>query len=137
MSDKTTAAERVAQYERAMFRSAAPTVDGALVGAPTRAVSRKDAIRIAEEHADAAVVEVTRERDDARHRARTACQTLGEALVSVGPENIEQRAVRAVAALTEMKRERDEARAALKLALDGVHCACIVFEAADGGEVRS
>lgn len=106
MSDKMTAVERVAQYERAMFRTAAPTVDGALVGAPTRAVSRKDAIRIAEEHADAAVKEVTR--------------------------------------------ERDAARAALKLALDGVHCACIVFEAAcpscvgrrvlraaDGGEGRS
>lgn len=56
----------------------------------------------------------------------------------------------AAAAVAEMKRERDEARAALKLALDGVHCACIVFEAAcpscvgrrvlraaDGGEVRS
>jgi hypothetical protein len=55
--------------------------------------------------------DLQRERDEALERARTACQTLGEALVSLGPENVEQRAVRAVAALEKVTRERDKARA--------------------------
>ena len=88
MSEKMTAAQRVAPYELAMFRSADPTVDGALVGAPTRAVPRKDAIRACEEHAAAAVAEVTMERDDAQADIRR----MGEALIAATRERDEARA---------------------------------------------
>jgi chromosome segregation ATPase len=141
---KMTAEERVAQYERAMFRTAAPTVDGALVGAPTRAVSRKDAIRIAEKHAAAAVAEVARERDEARaevEKLTEACSLLQGDLRSVvdtldrleypfHPEHQNRQEIgkrlhemhghfhNAVARADQAERERDEARRDLEQTAD-------------------
>jgi hypothetical protein len=109
-----TAAQRVAPYELAMFRSADPTVDGALVGAPTRAVPRKDAIRACEEHAAEAVADLERKLAETyASRSALDCQYAGAHGESDGASHCP--ADKPCQRCT-LERERDEARAALTAA---------------------
>lgn len=115
----------MASCEHTMLRSAGPTMGGASAHSPTRAVHRKDAIRIAKEHAaaevEAATAELVRERDTILARAasdREYAQAEREAREQAERERDEARAEGA-----RLLRSRDEAyteRNALVAALSKV-----------------